>query len=69
MDGHLLILGLHSAAKSASNLILRVLNVAHIDRRSVRCIATRPLVNRLLIGNELRLIDSLRLAGTSTEEV
>ena len=68
MDGSLLILGLHSATQIASNLVLRVLYVAHIDRGSIRRISC-PLINRLLIGNELRLIFSLRLAGASTEEV
>ena len=68
VDGRLLILGLDSATQAASNLILRVLNVAHIDRRSVRRIS-RPLVNRLLISNELRLINSLILAWASTEEI
>ena len=68
VDSSLLILGLDSAAQTASNLILRVLNVAHIDRRSVRRIPL-PLANRLLISNELRLINSLILAGASTEEI
>ena len=52
MDSSLLILGLDSATQAASNLVLRVLNVAHIDRRSVRRISL-ALVNRLLISNEL----------------
>ena len=69
MNSRLLILGLHSAAQTTPNLIVWVLNVAHIDRWSVRDIAAGPLVNRLLIGNELRLIDSLRLARASTEEI
>ena len=68
VDSSLLILGLDSATQAASNLILRVLNVAHIDRRSVRRIS-RPLVNRLLISNELWLINSLILAWASTEEI
>ena len=68
MDGSLLILRLHSAAQTASDLILRILDVTHVDRRSVRVLSC-SLVNRLLIGNELRLIDGLGLAGASTEEI
>ena len=67
VDRSLFVLRL-DGAQAATAVLLRILDVANVDRGSVGDVS-RSLVNRLLVGDELRLVDGLGLAGAPTEQI